>query len=87
MNVKTAMKVQSEMTDYEVREEVFYGSYAHLIAAILTGRRTPPDLGGYRSRYTIPRSLPWWPEREQRKELRLKAVLKAYDERRNNKGE
>jgi hypothetical protein len=66
------------MTDVEVRDRVFGGEYWWLIAAIVRGRRTPADLAGRKSRYTIPSTFPWWPAREVTRARRLRAVLSAY---------
>ena len=78
MNVRRAATLIDGMTDVEVCDHVTCGEYWWLIAALLRGRRTPPDLAGRRSRYTIPCTRPWWPAREVTRERRLRAVLSAH---------
>jgi hypothetical protein len=81
MNVSHAVALIDQMTDLEVSDRVFGGEYWWLIAALLRGRRTPPDLAGRKSRYTIPCTRPWWPAREVTRERRLRAVLSAHTAR------
>jgi hypothetical protein len=81
MNVRRAATLVDGMTDVEVCDRVFGGEYWWLLAAMIRGRRTPADLAGRKSRYTIPRTLPWWPAREVTRERRLRAVLSAHTAR------
>ena len=78
MTVRHALALIDEMTDLEVSDRVFGGEYWWLLAAMIRGRRTPADLAGRKSRYTIPCTRPWWPAREVTRERRLRAVLSAY---------
>jgi hypothetical protein len=75
MNVATARRVGATMTDAERRDAVLGRQYAFLVAAVVDGWLTPPDLAGRRSRYAIPRTMPWWPMRERRREARLRALV------------
>ena len=66
------------MTDRELYDAIVCGDCRWLVAAIVTGRTTPPDLAGHRSSYTVPRSLPWHPAHELRREHRLRRLVEGW---------
>ena len=78
MSLKRAMQEMPKLSDCQVRNFVFHGSFIWLIAAIRQGRRTPPDLAGRRSGYCVPQTLPWDSNRTKRRAYRLLRLI-GYD--------
>lgn len=74
--IRRALALAERMTDRELQAAI--GDVGFAIAAILTGRRTAPDLAGRRHRYALPPVLPWGCTRRQRREARQHLLLSGW---------
>ena len=74
--VRRALTLAERMTDRELQAAI--GDVGFAIAAIITGRQSPPDLAGRCSHYALPPVLPWGCKRRQRRETRQHLLLAGW---------
>jgi hypothetical protein len=74
--ITAAVAEAPQLTDRELQDRVRCGGCAWLVAAVVGGRHSPPDLAGGWHYYARPREpMPWWPPKERTRDRRLRAVI------------